>query len=263
MVDTTLTAPRQSIARFRKLHIREQLLLQVLIVSMIGFVATSFAIWGLYRTGALLQDVRDSISPARYAVQLAKELEHVYGLSEAYQLSFNQPQQRDVICTEIDESKDRIRDLQRNPAARGEVFSSTIDPFLASVHDSGVRADNFKPVFDQRHKLTQQEMQIHTTAIEYFKERLKNETTLDRSKRLSNIILAIENIHDALMRVVLQQQFEIPEQELASITQQLEQVTTEQQRSSILADAQTRLMSQFRNRLEHQFESVQPLLQEI
>src|SRR5262249_40470279 len=66
-----------------------------------------------------------------------------------------------------------------------------------------------------------------------------------------------------LMRVVLQQQFEIPEQELASITQQLEQVTTEQQRSSILADAQTRLMSQFRNRLESQFESVQPLLQEI
>src|SRR5262249_38609352 len=153
--------------------------------------------------------------------------------------------------------------LQRNPAARGEVFSSTIDPFLESVHDSRVRADNFKPVFDQRHKLTQQEMQIHTTAIEYFKERLKNETTLARSKRLSNIILAIENIHDALMRVVLQQQFEIPEQELASITQQLEQVTTEQQRSSILADAQTRLMSQFRDRLENQFESVQPLLQEI
>jgi HAMP domain-containing protein len=195
-------------------------------------------------------------------VQLAKELEHVYGLSEAYQLSFNQPQQ-DVICTEIDESKERIRDLQQNPAARGEIFSSTIDPFLESVHNSQVRADNFKPVFDQRNKLTQQEMQIHAKAIQYFNERLKNETTLDRSKRLSNIILAIENVHDALMRVVLQQHFDVSAQELESFTQQLEQVANEQQRSSVLADAQTRLMAQFRSRVENQFKSVQPLLQEI
>jgi serine phosphatase RsbU (regulator of sigma subunit)/HAMP domain-containing protein len=264
VVDIILAAPRQSFARFRKLHIREQLLLQVLIISIIGLVATSFAIWGLYQTGALLQDVRDSISPARYAVQLAKELEHVYGLSEAYQLSFNQPQQRDVICTEIDESKERIMDLQQqNPAARGEIFSSTIDPFLESVHDSRVRADIFRPVFDQRNKLIRDEMQIHAKAIEYFKDQLNNETTLDRSKRLSNIILAIENVHDALMRVVLQQQFGISEEDLEAVTHQLEQVASEQQRSSVLADAQTRLVAQFRSRLEDQFKSVGSLLQEV
>ena len=111
MVDIGLTAPTQSHARFRKLHIREQLLLQVLIISIIGFVAAAFAIWGLYRTGALLQDVRESISPARYALQLAKELEHIYGLSEAYQLSFSQPAQRDAISGEIEESKQRIREF--------------------------------------------------------------------------------------------------------------------------------------------------------
>jgi serine phosphatase RsbU (regulator of sigma subunit) len=263
VVDITLAAPRQSFVQFRQLHIRQQLLLQVLIISIIGFVAASFAIWGLYRTGDLLQDVRDSISPARYADELAKELEHVYGLSEAYQLSFNQPREQDTICMEIDESKERIKKLQKNPAARGQVFSATIDPFLQSVHNSRLRAGNFKPILDQRNKLSQREMQLHTQAIKYFEERLKDETTLSRSKTLSNIILAIEKVHDLARQLILGREFEISTEDLVFIRQHLEQVVTDQQRRSILSDAHARLMSELRTHLENHFKSVEESLHEI
>ena len=97
MVDISLHTSKLSFPRFRNLHLREQLLLQIFLISIIAFSVAFFAVWELHRTKDLLTSVRDSSRPARSAQQLAKEIEHIYGLSEAYQLSFNQPEQRPAI----------------------------------------------------------------------------------------------------------------------------------------------------------------------
>jgi serine phosphatase RsbU (regulator of sigma subunit) len=263
MVDIALEAARQPFAQSWKLHIRQQLLLQVLIISIIGFAAASFAIWGLYRTGALLQDVRDGISPARYAGELATELERVYSLSEAYQLSFNQPKEQNTICTEIDDSKERIIQLQNSAPAIGQTFSENTNSFLQSVHNAQQNALNFKSILDQKNKLLQREMQIHTKITAYLEDKLKNETVIDNSKTLSQIILAIEKVHDVAMLPTFQRPLEISGEDLAFIRQQLQLVVSDQQRRDILTEAQVRLMSDLRTRLENDFKSVEALLQKI
>jgi len=238
MVDIALEAPRQPLAQSWKLHIRQQLLLQVLIISIIAFTAASFAIWGLHRTGALLQDVRDDINPARYADELATELQHVYGLSEAYQLSFNQPKQQNAICTEVDDSKERIIQLQNSAPAISQTFSGKINSFLQSVHNARQNADNFKPIVNQKSKLVQRELQLHAKAIEYLEGELKNETILEKAKTLSQIILAIENVHDVAMRPTFQRPLEVSGEDLSFIRQQLQLASTDQQTRAILTDAQ-------------------------
>jgi serine phosphatase RsbU (regulator of sigma subunit) len=263
MVDIALEAPRQPLAQSWKLHIRQQLLLQVLIISIIAFTAASFAIWGLHRTGALLQDVRDDINPARYADELATELQHVYGLSEAYQLSFNQPKQQNAICTEVDDSKERIIQLQNSAPAISQTFSGKINSFLQSVHNARQNADNFKPIVNQKSKLVQRELQLHAKAIEYLEGELKNETILEKAKTLSQIILAIENVHDVAMRPTFQRPLEVSGEDLSFIRQQLQLASTDQQTRAILTDAQAGLISELRARLENDLKSVGALLQKI
>src|SRR5438552_17050709 len=69
------TPRRGVIPGLRRLSLRGQLLLQVVVISVIAFSVSFFAIWGLHRTGALLQDVRTSVGPAKSALQLANGLE--------------------------------------------------------------------------------------------------------------------------------------------------------------------------------------------
>ena len=94
MVDISLTAPRRFFPQLGKFSIRTQLLLQVVAITVIAFSVSFFSVWKLYQIHASFEQVRASLGPAKSALQLAKELEHIYGLSEAYQLSFNQPEQR-------------------------------------------------------------------------------------------------------------------------------------------------------------------------
>lgn len=253
MVDISLGSKKQSFPRFRYLHIREQLLLQVVIICLIALSASLFAIWGLYRTGALLRGVQGSIRPAGYALLLAKELEHAYGLSEAYQLSFNQPEQRQAISEEIKQSTMKLWQYQQGTASSGRNFAATVRSFLRSVHNSQERADKFAPLFDLRNQINEHEEQIEVRAIEYFNQRVSNETTLETSKRLNQIIIRLQDVHNTLMRIGIQQQPLISKEYSDIARRRFEQVAAdEQQMIGVLTDAHEYLMAQFRTRLESQ-----------
>lgn len=254
MAEISLTTPRGFLPRLHQFSIRAQLLLQVLVISIIAFSASLFAIWGLHWTGALLQDVRNSLGPAKSALQLANGLEHIYGLSEAYQLSFNQPEQRQAIFAEIEESKRKLAEDQKAAGYNGAGLAATISSFLGSVDDLRATSDRFTTIFEQRNQLLSREGKLASEATRRFRQSAAAETTLARYKGLTEIAEQIQNMHDALMRVVNQQQFQIPQDYGDAVKARLEQVAAdEQQKTNVLTQAREHLMAEFRKPLEASF----------
>jgi serine phosphatase RsbU (regulator of sigma subunit) len=255
VVDISLTAPRGFFPRFGKFSIREQLLLEIVLISIIAFAAAFFAVWQLHRTSALLASVRDSIRPAKSAQQLARELEHIYGLSEAYQLSFSQPEQRPAISAEIEQSKSRLEQYQQEANYRDQGFTAAMSSFLGSVALLRDSADKFKSLFDERNKLSEEERRTATDATDRFRHHANNQTNLERYKRLNEIVSQIQNIHNALMMISNQRQFQIPKAYEDSVQQKLEQVAAgEPQKMDLLVQAHKELMEMFRRQLESSFE---------
>lgn len=254
MVDVSLTTPKRLLPRLRKFSIRERLLLQVVVITVIAFSVSVFAIWGLHRTGALLQEVRNYIRPAKSALQLANGLEHIYGLSEAYQLSFNQPEQRQAIFAEIEESKKNLAQYQREAGYTGANFAATIGSFLGSVDDLRATSDQFTKIFDGRSQLFAREAKVAADATDRFRQSAKQEQTLTRYKGLTEIAQQIQNMHNALMRVLNQQQFQIPKDYADSLRARLEPIAAdEQQKTAVLAEARTYLIGVFRQQLQSPF----------
>jgi serine phosphatase RsbU (regulator of sigma subunit) len=255
LVDISLATPKQFFPRFRNLHIREQLLLEILVISIIAFSVAFFTVWELRRTSALLTSVRNSIPPAKSAEQLARELEHIYGLSEAYQLSFSQPEQRPTISAEIEQSKSRLAQYQQQAEHNEDDFTGLMRSFLGSVELLRDSADKFKSLFDDRTKLAATERQIATAASDRFRERANNEVTLERYKRLTEIVAQVQSMHNALLMVSNQRPFQFPNNYEGSITQKLESIAgDEQQKMSLLQQSQDELMVLFHNQLDKTFE---------
>ena len=209
MVDISLTAPRRFFPQLGKFSIRTQLLLQVVAITLIAFSVSFFSVWKLYEIRDSFEEVRTSLRPARSALQLAQELEQIYGLSEAYQLSFNQPEQRQAIFAEIEEAKGKLTANQRRVLNySGPEVAAGISSFLGSVEDSRNTSDQFTRVFEARRELVSRESKIATEATTLFRLRANNETALLRYKALVQIVEQIQNMHNALTRVLGQQQFE-------------------------------------------------------
>jgi serine phosphatase RsbU (regulator of sigma subunit) len=254
LVDISLMTPRRLFPRLRKFSIRGQLLLQVVVISIIAFSASVFAIWGLHRTGALLQDVRNSLGPAKSALQLANELEHIYGLSEAYQLSFNQPEQRQAILAEIEESKGQLTEYYKEAGYDGAGFAATIGSFLGSVDDLRAASDRFTKIFEERNRLLTEEAKVAAEAIGRSRQNAKNQTTLLRYKGLTEIAEQLQSMNDAMMRVLNQQQLQVPNDYGDTVRARLAQVAAdEQQKASVLTEAREHMMGGFRKQLEASF----------
>ena len=232
MVDIGLTAPRRLFPQLGKFSIRAQLLLQVVVITLIAFSVSFFSVWKLYDIRDSFEEVRTSLRPARSALQLAQELEQIYGLSEAYQLSFNQPEQRQAIFAEIEEAKVKLTANQRQVLNySGAEVAAGISSFLGSVEDSRNTSDQFTRVFEARRELFSRESKIATEATTLFRQRANNETAFLRYKALVQIVEQIQNMHNALTRVLGQQQFEIPKESVDAIKAQLEQIAADEQTS--------------------------------
>jgi serine phosphatase RsbU (regulator of sigma subunit) len=237
-----------------KFSIRAQLLLQVLVISIIAFSAALFAIWGLHRTGALLQDVRHSVGPAKSALQLADGLEHIYGLSQAYQLSFNQPEQRQAIFGEIQEARRNLAEYQKAAGDNAAGLTATIGSFLGSVDDLRAISDQFTSIFEQRNQLLARESKLAAEATGRFRQSASDQTTLVRYKALTEIADQIQNMHDALMRLLNQQQFQIPKDYADAVKARLEEAAADEQRkTSVLTQAREYLVAGFRKQLATSF----------
>lgn len=250
----SLTTPRQLFPRLRKFSIRGQLLLQVVVISIIAFSVSLFPIWGLHRTGALLQDVRDSLGPAKSALQLANGLEHIYGLSEAYQLSFNQPDQRQAIFAEIEDSKRRLAEYQKDAGYTGAGFAATIGSFLKSVDDLRAASDEFTTIFEARNQLTAHESKLAAEAVRTFRQAAREEPTLARHKQLTEIAEQIQTMHNASLRVLGQQQFQIPKDYGDAIKRGLQQTAdNESEKLAVLVEAREHLMAGYRKQLAAAF----------
>jgi serine phosphatase RsbU (regulator of sigma subunit) len=255
LVDIGLTAPRRFFPQLGKFSIRTQLLLQVVAITVIAFSVSFFSVWKLYQIHASFEQVRASLGPAKSALQLAKELEHIYGLSEAYQLSFNQPEQRQAIFAEIEKAKGKLTfDQKRVLNFSGPEVAAGISSFLGSVEDSRKTSDQFTSVFEARRELVSRENKIATEAISQFRQRANNETALLHYKALVQIVEHIQNMHNALTRVLGQQQFEIPKEAVDAIKAQLEQIAAnEQKKSALLTQARNDLISKYRQQLDLAF----------
>ena len=251
MVDIGLTAPRRFFPQLGKFSIRAQLLLQVVVITLIAFSVSFFSVWKLYEIRDSFEEVRTSLRPARSALQLAQELEQIYGLSEAYQLSFNQPEQRQAIFAEIEEAKLKLTANQRLVLNySGPEVAAGISSFLGSVEDSRNTSDQFTRVFEARRELVSRESKIATEATTLFRQRANNETAFVRYKALVQVVEQIQNMHNALTRVLGQQQFEIPKESVDAIKAQLEQIAAdEQKKSAVLTQARTDLISRYRQQL--------------
>jgi serine phosphatase RsbU (regulator of sigma subunit) len=256
LADISLHTSKLWFPRFRNLHLREQLLLQILLISIIAFSVAFFAVWELHRTKDLLTSVRDSSRPARSAQQLAKEIEHIYGLSEAYQLSFNQPEQRPAIYAEIEQSKSRLAQYQQESEHDYDATcTATMRSFLGSVELLRDSADKFKSLFDDSDKLIATEQQIATEAVERFRQRANNETTLEKYKVLTEITTQIQNMHNALMIVYSHRIFKITKEYEASFYRELEDVADNQgKKINALKKAHESLTMLFRSELDDVFE---------
>src|SRR5215469_2224885 len=133
VLDISLAAPRRLFPGWGKFSIRGQLLLQVVAITVIAFSVSAFAVWKLYEIRASFDQVRNTLRPARAALQLAKELEHIYGLSEAYQLSFNQPEQRQEISTEIEDARGKLVGNLNNVLISKEILNYSGTDLTAGI----------------------------------------------------------------------------------------------------------------------------------
>jgi serine phosphatase RsbU (regulator of sigma subunit) len=256
VADISLAAPRRFFPSWGKSSIRRQLLLQVAAITLVAFSVSFFAVWELYQIRALFQEVRASLRPARSALQLAQELERIYGLAEAYQLSFNQPEQRQAIFAEIEDAKTRLTADQKHVLGySGAEFSKGIASFLGSVEDSRKTSDQFTKVFEARKELSFRESKVAAEATSRFRQRAKNETTLSRYKTLVQVAEQLQNMHNALARILGQQQFEIPKEFMDAVKAQLEQVAADEQKKiDVLTRARRDLITKYRQQLDVTFE---------
>jgi serine phosphatase RsbU (regulator of sigma subunit) len=251
LVDISLTAPRRFFPQLGKFSIRTQLLLQVIAITLVAFSVSFFSVWELYQIRASFEQVRTSLRPAKSALQLAKELEHIYGLSEAHQLSFNQPEQRQVISGEINEAIGKLAVHQKDVLNYSEPdLAAGIGVFLRIVEDSRATSNQFTSIFEARRYLVLRENEIAADATSRFRERAKNETTLSHYNVLTQIENQIQNMHNGLMRV-RDQQFEIPKDSVEKIKAQLEQSAADEQKTiDVLARARKDLVSRDRQQLD-------------
>lgn len=254
MVDISLTAPRRYFPQLGKLSIRAQLLVQVLAITLIAFSVSFFAVWELNEIRASFKEVRASLGPAKSALQLAKELEHIYGLSEAHQLSFNQPEQRQTISGEITEAIEKLAAHQKEVLSYSDPnFAAGINSFLRIVENSRRTSDEFTRVFEARRELVFRENKIAAEATSRFRQRAKNETTLLRSNALTQIAEQIQNMHNALIRI-REQQIEIPKDTADAIKARLEQVAADEQKTiDVLTQARKDITSKYRRQLDVAF----------
>ena len=254
MVDIGLTAPRRFFPQLGKFSIRTQLLLQVVAITLIAFSVSFFSVWELHEIRASFEEVRTSLRPAKSALQLAKELEHIYGLSEAHQLSFNQPEQRQIISGEINEAIGKLAAHQKDVLSYSEPdLAAGISVFLRIVEDLRATSDQFTRIFEARRELVFRENKIAAEATSGFRERAKNETTLSRYNVLTQIENQIQNMHNGLMRV-RDQQFEIPKDSVEAIKAQLEQAAADEQKTiDVLARARKDLVARDRQQLDVAF----------
>ena len=251
MVDISLISPRRFFPGSGKLSIRGQLLLQVVAITLIAFSVSFFAVSKLYEIRASFREVRASLRPAKSALQLAQELEQIYGLAEAYQLSFNQPEQRQAIFGEIEAAKEKLTANQRDVLSySGPDVAAGIASFLGSVEDSRKISDQFTQIFEARKELISRENKIASDGTNRFRQRADNEAKLSRYKTLIPIAEQIQNMHNALMRVVGQQQFEVPKEVADAIKAQLEQIAAnEQKKHNVVMQARNDLMPKYRQQL--------------
>jgi serine phosphatase RsbU (regulator of sigma subunit) len=254
LVDISLTAPRRFFPQLGKFSIRAQLLLQVVVITLIAFSVSFFSVWELYEIRASFEQVRASLGPAKSALQLAKELEHIYGLSEAHQLSFNQPEQRQIISGEINEAIEKLNAHQKDVLSYSEPdLAAGIGTFLRIVEYSRATSDQSTRIFEARRELVFRENKIAADATSRFRERAKNETTLSRYNVLTQIENQIQNMHNALMRI-RDQQIEIPKDVVDKIKAQLEQAAADEPKTiDVLTQARKDLMSRHRQQLDVAF----------